>query len=474
MPLLGWRGNLIVAYRDPLGYLTRLHQTYGDVVAFALGGNGNLVSGIDNCAGTVYVFGPAYNQQILTNTAIFHSVSMIGANYRDDPKGQVLRRLGSGFSSVHGEQHKQRRRMVMPAFHKNHIQVYRDDIVAITQQILDSWSVGEPRDILHEMQRLTLRTATKTLFGLDISEKADNVGRLLQNWLRMSASLPVIMAIDWPGLPYRRFLQLSNCLDQELRAIVEEKRAQNSDANDLLSMMIHARDEDDTRLTEDELIGLVNGFFQAGQETNAAALAWTLFLLAQHPQVMADLVDELEGKLRGDAPTAEQLDDLPLLERVVKESMRVLPPAPFNGRVAVEATELGPYHLPQWSEVMFSHYHTHHMPDLYPQPEKFLPDRWLSINPSPYEYFPFGAGSRMCLGSGMALLEIRIVLAMILQRYRLQLVPRAKIDSQIGIALVPKPGMPMFIWPQDHQFPRQGEEVRGQVHKMVDLTHISV
>jgi cytochrome P450 len=156
-----------------------------------------------------------------------------------------------------------------------------------------------------------------------------------------------------------------------------------------------------------------------------------------------------------------------LLECVIKESMRVLPSVVYNTRNSTEPFELGPYHLPSGTTVGFSNYITHHMPELYPQPEKFLPQRWLSTTPSPYEYLPFGAGPRICIGATFAMMMLKISLAMIVQRYRLTVAPGSRIDRKVTVTLSPKYGVPMRIGPPDRQFAKS--EVRGNIHEMVDL-----
>jgi cytochrome P450 len=220
-------------------------------------------------------------------------------------------------------------------------------------------------------------------------------------------------------------------------------------------------------MTEDELIGQVNVLFTAAHHTNTAALTWTLFLLSQHPRVMADLVDELDGELHGEAPRVEQFGRLPLLERVIKESLRILPPVVWSTRIVDQPVQLGPHHLPRGSRVLYSQYMTHHLPELYPNPERFDPDRWLSGEPSPYEYLPFGAGPRLCIGYAFSMALMRIAVAMILQRYRLSLASGARIDRKYAVTLSPKYGMPMTVRNQDRQFTR--EIPRGNIHDLVDL-----
>jgi cytochrome P450 len=278
---------------------------------------------------------------------------------------------------------------------------------------------------------------------------------------------PTLLPIDLPGLPLRRLLRLSDRLDADIRAMVERRRASLGGERDVLAMLLHARDEDGASMSDAELIGQATVLFIAGHETSSNALTWTLFLLSQHPQVLGDLRDELHGVLRGDAPAAAQLGRLPLLDRVVKESMRLLPPASISLRVSTAPFKLGPYELPRGTTVFFSQYATHHMPELYPEPERFLPERWLAIDPPVYEYLPFGAGPRMCIGATFALLEIKIALAMIVQRYQLALQPGARIDRRLRITLSPRQGMPMIVLPPDRAPPVN--RPRGNIREMVDL-----
>jgi cytochrome P450 len=452
MPVLGWRGNLIRFGADPVGYIRWLHRTYGDLVAF-----------IKDRPGWMFAFGPEYNHYLLTNPDLFYSKPFITA-----PPESALERLTSGLLSMNGDQHRQQRRLILPAFHKKRIEAYRDDMVTIAEQIVGGWRSGGRLDIAREMQKLTLRIASKTLFGLDAVRGADSLGGMIKRWLNLLDSMGLtLFPIDLPGMPYHRLLRLSERLEANVLEMIGRKRAQLADESDVMAMLIHARDEDGSRMSDAELIGQATVLFIAGHETSSNALTWTLFLLSQHPHALDDLCDELSGVLRGDAPTLEQLARLPLLERVIKESMRLLPPASVSLRVSTAPFELGPYQLPRGATVFFSQYLTHHMPGLYPEPEKFLPRRWETIDPSAYEYLPFGAGPRMCIGATFAMMEIKIALALILQRYRLALQPRARIDRRLRITLSPKYGLPMIVLSKDQPLPRHAP--RGNIREMVDL-----
>jgi len=452
MPLVGWRGNLLRFGADPLGYVCRLHRSYGELVAF-----------IQDRPGWMFAFGPEYNHLLLSNPDLFYSKPFMNA-----PPGSALERLTSGLLSMNGPPHRQRRKLVMPAFHKKQVETYRDDMATVTQQILDGWRAGQQLDIAREMQKLTLRIASKTLFGLDTTAQADQLGSMIKRWLNLLDSMgPTLFPVDLPGMPLHRLLRLSERVESDILAMIARKQATLGGDRDVLAMLIQARDEDGGGLSDAELIGQATVLFIAGHETSSNALTWTLLLLSQHPRVLGELYEELSGALRGGAPSVEQLDHLPLLDRVIKESMRLLPPASLSLRVSTAPFELGPYQLPRGATVFFSQYITHHMPELYPEPERFLPDRWLAINPSAYEYLPFGAGPRMCIGATFALLEIKIALALILQRCRLELRPGARIDRRLRITLSPQPGMPMTVLPPNH--PVAPRRPRGNINEMVAL-----
>src|SRR5262249_5272926 len=302
----------------------------------------------------------------------------------------------------------------LPAFQKKRIESYARDMTDLTRQTLDDWAPGQRLDVAKAMQQLTLRIACKVLFGLELNESQTRVGELAQQSLQYMRS-PSVVVMPWnlPFFPYRCFRRIARQLDREIDALIERKRARQKDEGDVLSLLIHTHDENGVQMSHDELIGQANALFMAGHETTSNALTWTLFLLAQHPAVLADVVDELTAKVRSDSPTVEELRDRPPLERVPKESMRLLPPVPMSGRFTAEPVWLGKYSVPQGTEVIFSIYHTHHMPSLYSEPNRFLPDRWLDLDPSSYEYLPSCAGLPMCLVANFLLVAANPVLPLV-------------------------------------------------------------
>ncbi len=447
--------------RDPITYMMSLYNTYGDVVTLAEGSTD-----------FVFVFSPEYNRQILSDQALFYNgeVNAPGSVIKL-PRDTAAIRLFSGITTMNGGKHTQQRRLLMPAFHKKRIEALRDQMLALTEKHLTSWHVGQDIDLLREMKSLTLSVAVQTILGLDPEREGDRVRGIMGRWLKLALS-PWVVALpfDVPVLPFGRMLGMAERLEVEIRSMIERKRAQGAasgDGTDALSMLLQAHDEDGTRLTDDELIGQTTALFVAGHETTASALTWTLFLLAQHSRVLHDLLNELNGKLHGDAPTAEQMYDLPLLDAVIKESMRLLPPGLWFLRVAMEPTHFGPYSIPEGTRVLWSPAVTHRRPDLYLDPTAFKPERWQAINPSPYEYLPFGAGPRRCLGATFATMEMKLVLSVILQRYRLRLPQNARIDLGGSPLATPKQGMPVRLARLDSKPAKSA--VQGNIKKLVDL-----
>ncbi|MDQ3930389.1 MAG: cytochrome P450, partial [Chloroflexota bacterium] len=395
LPLLGWRSNMLSLLRDPINYMLWLHHTYGDVVALPHGK-----------PRFVFVFSPEYNRQVLSDQMLFYNGEVNSPSSPVKlPPGSAAVRLFSGITTRNGAKHIQQRRLLMPAFHKKRIEALRDVMLERTERHIARWQVGQQLDLLSEMKSLTLAVAVQAILGLDPQREGDRVRRVMERWFRLVLSYGVVaFPYDLPGTPFRRMLRFAERIDGEIRAMIRRRRTMGDGATglDALSMLLQAHDEDGTRLTEDELVGHTTALFVAGHETTASALTWTLFLLAQHPQVLRDLLDELHGKLRGTAPTVEQLNDLPLLDAVIKESMRLLPPGLWFLRVNTAPTAFGQYDIPKGTSILWSPAVVHRRPDLYPEPNAFKPERWSAIDPSPYEYMPFGAGPRRCLGATFA------------------------------------------------------------------------
>jgi cytochrome P450 len=460
MPVLGYRGNFASFVFDSVGWLRRLHERYGEVVALARGRDDY-----------VFVFSPRYNQVVLGDSALFHNLDAASSPVRMR-EGSSLRRLYAGLTNMNGAQHRRQRRLMGSALQRRHVEAYGADITAIAERQIAGWRLGAEVDALAEMRALTMAVAVKTLLGLPPDREGRQMSRLLQDWMDAVFSVPALaLPVDLPGLPYHRLQVLSTRLERAVRGIIERRRAAGTDHTDVLSRLAAANDDDGTGLTDDELVGQTAFLFMAGHATTASALTWTLFLLCAYPAVLHDLVDELTGTLRGDPPDVARLGALPLLERVIKESLRLLPPVMWWGKVSTAPFDLGPWRLGAGTHVMFSAYITHRLPELYPRPDAFLPDRWLTCDPGPYGYLPFSAGPRMCLGSGFAMMEMKLVLATLLQRWRPQLRPGHRVDRGGLMVSQPKHGLPVTLARPDGRAPRVDirGSIRGNIRAVMDL-----
>lgn len=454
-------------HRDLITNLSKHHQRFGE-----LSGAYQPVKSGDQTS--LLGFGPRYNQQVLSNPAVFYTplADIL------PPQPPAIARLIAGVLFMNGDIHRRSRRLLMPAFHKRYIESYRDDMVRLTERMLDRWQAGESRDIAREFHYLTMHIATRTLFGVDITDADEGqkraafdqgyVGELISDWLsNLIHPLILLLPFDVPGLPYYRYHKKAQELVEVIRGMIEQKRANLDGQTDMLAVLLQATDEHGDQLSVEELIGHTNILFVAGHETTANALSWAMLLLSQHPDVAADVQDEIDSVLKGEPPTIAQLNDLKLTEHVIKESMRLMPPVPFTGRMAMEPVEVDGIQLAAGSQVLLSHYITHRLPEIYDQPQRFMPERWQTITPSAYEYMPFSAGPRMCLGATFAMMEMKIVLPMVLQRFRLDMQPNTEVNRHVTVTMGPT-NLMMRTYAQDREF--QKTPVMGKVTEMVDLS----
>jgi cytochrome P450 len=422
--------------RDSLGFLTRLMREYGDVACFKAGPQ------------HVYLLShPDYVRDVLvTHHARFH-------------KGRALQRakrlLGEGLLTSEGEFWRRQRRLAQPAFHRQRINSYGRVMIEHAERVCARWRDGETLDISEEMMRLTLAVVGKTLFDADVESDADEVGGALNEVMNLFGYLMIPFSElleKLPLPPQRRFLRARARLDAVVYRIIEEHRRTGTDRGDLLSMLLLAVDEegDRTGMTNEQLRDEAMTIFLAGHETTANALTWAWYLLAQNPEAEARLHEELDALLEGGrAPTSEDASALRYTEMVVAETMRLYPPAWAIGRLAIEDHEVGGYQIPRGSLVLVSQYIMHRDARFFPDPERFLPERWTpeakAARPQ-FSYFPFGGGPRRCIGEGFAWMEATLILATLARRWRARTLPGHKVEMQPRITLRPgKGGVPMTL-----------------------------
>jgi cytochrome P450 len=368
--------------------------------------------------------------------------------------------LGNGLLTSEGDFHKKQRKLAQPVFHRQRIQSYAETMVAYTNQVVGNWRDGESRQICDEMMSLTMFIVAKTLFDADMDDMAGEVETIGQ-------AIEDLQAIS--NAEYRTFIILpewvptrNNRLRKKGRAVmygiidrlIAERRAtavngRIADTGDLLSMLLLAQDEDGRTMTDNQVRDELVTLFAAGHETTSNALAWSWYLLSQHPDVEARLHREVDEVLNGRLPTLQDLPQLPYTEMVLKESMRLYPPAwTLNTRQAVEDTAVGDYLIPKDRLIFVSPYVMHRRPEFFPDPERFDPERFTPGNEKElprYAYVPFGAGPRVCIGNSFAMMEAHLILATIAQRFRLELDPAQEIELNPLITLSPKYGLKMRV-----------------------------
>ena len=458
LPITGFKAarEYLNFVRDPVAAMRSMHERYGPIVAL----------GPAPVGGTnrphVLAIGPEFNRQVLGDPATFRPTGLLLRG----PKDSAQRRVRFGLTRMTGAQHKEQRQLVMPAFHSTAVRTYHDQMVGVVSEIVEGLRPGR-HEILAVLRLLTLRAASTIHFSHDPAE-ALPLGQMLQQWVLRNFSPAVrLFPLNFPGTPFHDYLRLAERIERKILELIAKRRAKPGTYNDVLALLIEARDEEGSRMTDTELVGQTAVLFSASMETTSTAMMWTLFLLAQHPAVMNDVMNELDTVLKGGVPTPEQLRQLRLLNFVIKESMRVLAPVPYTVRSTTSTVSIGPYRVPDGTRVVCSHFLTHHLPELYPEPNRFRPERWNSIDPNQYEYLPFSAGPRVCIGAAFATQLMLISLAMMLQKFRFSVVPGTRIDRIVRITMQPRGGLPMLVCPNDRNF--AASKVHGQIHEMVDL-----
>ncbi len=374
-------------------------------------------------------------------------------HFGKDVYAQDLKRvLGEGLLTAEGDFWLRQRRLAQPAFHKERIAGYGRTMIDVAEQEHARWQDGEERDIHADMMRVTLEIVGKTLFGANVVDQAHDIAEGLEA-VMLRYTDPIAMGVPhWDKLPTplnRRFKAGIGRIDRVIRQLIEDHRAGRvGDKNDLLSMYRAARDEDGSGMSEQQLRDEVITLILAGHETTAIALSWTWMLLAQHPAVREKLEEELDRVLGGRAPTVADLPKLEYTDRVIKESMRLYPPAWSTGRQALQDTSVGGLPIKKGEQVWMIEWAVHRDPRWFEDPERFDPDRWagdLQKRIPRYAYFPFGGGPRMCIGHAFATMEAVLLLASFARAFRAPLVAGHPIEAAPAITLRPKHGLKVRV-----------------------------
>jgi cytochrome P450 len=425
-------GNLAEFRSDRLGLFLRCARDYGDIVPVRLA----LIRGV-----------------VLSHPDAIESVLV--TNSRNFTKHFALHRnrliLGNGLLTSEGDFWLRQRRLVQPAFTRSYLAGYGADMVSAAERLVAEWRDGDTRDLHTEMTRLTLGIAAKTLFGAEVGTEADDVGQALAAALAaFDARLGTWYLVPhWvPTASNRRLHRAVRRLDEVIYGFIERRRRSGEERGDLLSILLHARDEDGSRMTDQQLRDEAMTLFLAGHETTALVLAWTGYLLAQHPDAADRLHAEVRSVLGDRPPSVADLPRLATAERVVLESMRLYPPVYAFGREARADCEILGYRIPAGTTLFMSQWVMHRDPRWFDEPEKFLPERWaggLAQRLPKFAYFPFGGGPRLCIGNTFAMMEAILVLATLARKFRLTLVPGHPVVPWPSMTLRPKHGIRVVL-----------------------------
>jgi cytochrome P450 len=423
-------GSLIEVSRDWLGFYRNCADEYGDVVRVHLA----------HVPVYLVVHPRDIETVLVTNAAKFTK----SEDYR-----ALARVLGRGLLTSEGDFWKRQRSLIQPAFHRQNILAYAEVMTRATSRMLDSWKEKSERNIHEDLMRVTLEIVGQCLYGAEVTDAAERVGHAMEvvtGRFIINASLAMLFRFDIPvRFAFREWRAIRE-LNGIIGSIIRERRSSGQPREDLLDMLLRARDADGNPMSDVQLRDEVMTLFLAGHETTAIALSWACYLIAQNPDIEAKVAEELQAVLGGRVPTPEDLPRLRYTEMVLKETMRLYPAVWGIGRRALEDCELGGYRVPAGSNVFILQWRTQRDSRFFPDPDRFDPERWRddpvrSGKIPRFAYFPFGGGPRVCVGASFAMMEATLLLAMIQQRFHLEIVAGHPIEIFASVTLRPKYGI---------------------------------
>lgn len=435
-------GNLPEFRDDPISFLDQSWRELGDIFQFYVGPRGFTVISNPEMARHVLVEGKHIFQR--------------GRHFEGGTPLTML--LGLSLLTTDGESWLSKRRTMQPIFHRQRIQKMGDSMTGAGERMLQRWQTlpNQEIELSEEMKLVTLDIINRTMFSADIMGEVDSVGSVVDIGVhyitqRLSSLLPAPRS--WPTPANRHFNHAKAALDNYLYRIIRERRATMASGGeargDLLDMLMEAKDEETGVTMNDEQVrNEVATIYAAGHETTALALTWTWYALAQNPEVLHKLQHEVDTVLQGRSPTMADLPNLPYTMQVFEESMRFYPPVPFTVRMPEEATELNGYALPKGAFTMINIHNMHRHPQYWERPEEFWPERFAPENKNANQraaYMPFLTGPHMCIGNNFALMEGQLLLAMMAQKYEMEIIPGQRIEKEATVTMRPKYGMKMRL-----------------------------
>ena len=425
-------GNFPLAHANPLATFEQWTHEFGDIFYYRAG-----------WLPVYFLNHPDFVEEVLVN------------QYQNFGKDRVVRNtrwiFGDGLLTNEGQPWLRQRRIIQPAFHRQHISGYADTMTAYVVEFMQAWNDGDTRDIHQDMMRLTLKVVAKLLFDLEVDEESEKIAHSLNTLIGQGAGGRVIFPPFLRYLPVPAMKQVRRAarqLDTIAYRIIGERRANGHMNGDLLSLLMQARDEDGSGMTDQQLRDEAVTFLLAGHETTALSLSWALYLVSMHAEAEQKLHEELRQVLGGRVPNFSDMPRLRYSERIIKEAIRLYPPGWAVARTALRNCEVGGYQLRRGDNVVISQWCMHRDARFFVDPLKFDPDRWSperAQSVPKYAYFPFGAGPRGCVGQSFATMEAILLLATISQQFRFSVVPDHPVVPMPSVTLRPKHGIRMVL-----------------------------
>ncbi|MDY6940505.1 MAG: cytochrome P450 [Cyanobacteriota bacterium] len=429
--------------RQPMELLETLTEEYGDTFCVAGGSKKASVIFTSNPQGIREIFATDPNS-LDAGIAAGVRLPLLGPN---------------SLIALDGERHKRHRKLLMPPFHGERMRAYGELIREITHQVTEEWAIGSAFPMRQAMQAISFRVILKAVFGIADGPRYDRLKTALI--ARLNPRIPLVGTLmlmfpvlqkDWgPWSPWGQMMEQQRQIDKLLYAEISDRRANfDSSRTDILSLMMAARDENGEAMSDEELRDELITLLVAGHETTATALAWALYWVHHQPEIGEKLRRELDGLAENAHPNGldpNEILKLPYLNAVVQETLRMYPVVMFAlPRLVKAPVQILGYDLEPGSVISPCIYLTHHRPDLYPEPKRFKPERFLEKQFSQSEYLPFGGGNRRCIGLAFALFEMKLVLATVLSNWEMELASSQPIKPvRRGLLIAPENGVPMVV-----------------------------
>jgi cytochrome P450 len=424
--------------RDPLSLLLSAYERHGPVFTIRI-----LYQPI------VFALGPEANHYM----TVSHASNF---RWRDGGMGDLIPLLGDGLLTTDGDYHKRARRIMLPAFHRDQIAATADVMVEEVDRALAYWRPGMRVDLYAWTRALALRVAMRALFGFepDRSARDADMAEEFERALGFWGEDYVVQMLRGPGSPWRRMNRARAMLDNVIFEEIAHRRRSGDRGLDILSLLLDATDEDGSRLSERELRDQVMTLLFAGHDTTTSTVTFMFLELARNLGELAPLYEERDRVVGDRAPTAAELvGELPRLEMALDETLRLYPPAWVGPRRSIEPFELCGVHVPGGVDVNYCSWASHHLPDVFPDPERFRPERFSPEGKAAMPkgaYVPFGGGSRTCIGMRFGQLEIKAIATAILRRYRLELAePEKPVTIRQMPTLSPRRGLSVVVRERD-------------------------